>query len=757
MEDVEHLPDRDSTEPEEIERRRQGVKHLKHQPWRLCLKYPEVRAGFDKTLHLFNGTRGDPESFNSLGFLLADQVYRLGFWKLAAEEINYRRFFDVSDLVGLRVEDPHVFAARHVQILQLIAESRVTGFRVDHIDGLRDPQGYLERLQAAAREQEKGKGRGKEFFVIVEKILADRETLPAEWPACGTTGYDFLNLLNGIFVSPDGFAALREAYGRLTGHRESYHEITYRSKKKVMEDLFAGEINIYAHALGRLAAQDRRARDVPLSELRYALIELTACLPVYRTYIRQSEIAKSDRSYIEQALNEASERTPAFRAGPPAFDFLRSVLVPASLEAEADKEEARLDFVMLWQQFTGAVTAKGVEDTALYLYNPMVSVNEVGGDPGGPATLLEDFHRVMKFRQERMACTLNATSTHDTKRSEDVRARINVLSEIPSQWERCVQRWHKWNQVHKQVIEGMPAPDLNDELLIYQTLVGIWPFQAEEVPLLSDRLKDYMVKSVREAKAHTDWIHPNAGYEDAVSRFVESLFRQSGDNKFLKDFLRFHQTVSLFGALNSLSQMLIKITSPGIPDLYQGTELWDFSVVDPDNRRPVDFKLRLEALEDSRRKAHEDLPGLLRELLVRWQDGRVKFFVADKALDFRKALPDLFRDGQYLPIEAGGSRREHVCAFARRLGRVWSLVVAPRWASRLAPPTKFPLGRDAWKGTTLILPKAAPRTWVNILTEEKCSAVPGPRGHALPVRNILKSFPVALLVGPLSLRGKLRV
>jgi (1->4)-alpha-D-glucan 1-alpha-D-glucosylmutase len=754
---AEALPERLSTEPEQIEKRRHGASNLKHQPWRLGRQYPEVRSEFERTMHAFNGTKGRPESFNRLDRLLAKQVYRLAFWKLAAEEINYRRFFDVSDLVGLRVEDDRVFQARHAQILQLVAENKVTGLRVDHIDGLRDPLEYLRRLQSAVQERAKGRTRGGDFFVAVEKILAANEELPKQWPACGTTGYDFLNLLNGVFISPAGFAAMRETYRRFTGCREDFHEISYRSKKQVMEDLFAGEINIHAHALGRLAARDRRARDVPLSELRYALIELTACLPVYRTYIRDSEVRESDREYIHQALREASARTPHFRAGPPAFDFLRMVLVPESPQADAGKEQARLDFVLRWQQFTGAVMAKGVEDTALYLYNPMISLNEVGGDPGGEGTSLEEFHRALKFRQRHMACTLNATSTHDTKRSEDVRARINVLSEFPTLWAKSVQRWHRWNRAYQQKVDGQPAPDLNDEILIYQTLAGTWPLQEEEVPLLGERLKEYLVKSVREAKAHTNWLHPNTKYEDAVTGFVVSLLGPPGRNRFRKDFLRFHQVVARFGALNSLAQMLLKITAPGIPDFYQGTELWDFSVVDPDNRRPVDFKHRLEVLEDLRRKARTNLDSLLAELLAHWQDGRIKFFVADKALDFRKAYPELFRAGGYIPIEVRGKLKSHVCAFARHFERLWCLVVVPRLASRFTPAGKFPTDKEAWKGTALVMPRAAPKVWVNVLTKQTCTTAAGRQGPILPVRNVLKSFPIAMLAGPFSRRTKLRV
>ena len=412
---------------------------------------------------------------------------------------------------------------------------------------------------------------------------------------------------------------------------------------------------------------------------------------------------------------------------------------------------------MRWQQFTGAVMAKGVEDTALYIYNPLVSMNEVAGNPGGVGTTGGDFHRALQFRQSHTPCTLNATATHDTKRSEDVRARIDVLSEFPAQWTTALQRWHKWNHIHKQNANGIFAPDANDEILFYQTLIGTWPFREEEVPALADRLKDYMIKAVREAKVHTNWLYPNADYERAVLSFVESLLRGSQSKRFLKDFRHVFESVAPFGALNSLSQVLLKITAPGIPDFYQGTELWDFSVVDPDNRRPVDFKLRMEILEDLRRKAAANLPKLLSEILAHWQDGRIKFLIADRALDFRKANPELFLNGEYIPLEVSGSRRAHICAFARRLGELWTVVAVPRLVTKFTPPGKFPLGKEAWKGTALVMPKTAPRYWVNVLTEQTSNAIPKSKSHDLPLRDILKSFPVALLAGPLNHRGKPRV
>jgi (1->4)-alpha-D-glucan 1-alpha-D-glucosylmutase len=757
IEKVNLLPDRNSTDPRKIETRRQDLPTLKQALWHLCQEYPEIKADLEKTLHVFNGTKGDPESFYRLHRLLAGQVYRLAFWKLAAEEINYRRFFDVSDLVGLRVEDSRVFDARHAQILQLIKEGNVTGLRVDHVDGLHDPLSYLQRLQAAAREELKAQATGEPFFVVTEKIIAPGEILPEPWPVSGTTGYDFLNLANGVFINPAGVTALQAVFRRFTGSEDDFSKVSYQCRKQVMEELFAGEMNVLAHALGRLAAKDRFARDVPLSELRQALMEVTACLPVYRTYIRNFEVSKPDRKYIEAAWRAASQRTLPTSAGPPAFAFLRSVLLLDSAEGENETKQSCLDFVLRWQQFTGAVMAKGVEDTALYRHLVLVSLNEVGGNPGGTGTSVDEFHHAMRFRQDHLPFTLNATSTHDTKRSEDVRARVNVLAEFPTKWGKALRRWHKWNHIHAQSVNGEFAPDAVDEILFYQTLIGVWPLREEEFPLLGHRLKEYMVKAVREAKVHTNWLRPNAAYERAVVNFVDSVLRRGDDNRFLKDFLRFHKMVAALGALNSISQVLLKITAPGIPDFYQGTELWDSSVVDPDNRRPVDFKLRLEVLEDSRRKGAADQARPLDELLAEWRDGRIKFFVADKALDFRKANPDLFQNGEYIPISARGPRKDHVCAFARRLGRRWSLIVVPRLVAKFAPPGKFPLGRQAWKRTVLVMPKSAPRLWENVFTRQTSTTTPKLKEKALPLQKIMNDFPIALLTGPVSQQSKGRI
>lgn len=826
--------------------------------WRLYSEQPGIKAFIDENLRIINGKKGDPQSFNLLDRIIGEQFYRPAFWRVAGEEINYRRFFDVSDLVSLRMEEESVFAAAHALVFKLIAAGRVTGLRIDHIDGLRDPQVYLNRLQehlwkektagaeaagggettaeaesgaaeagmmeaagaagpetagmawaanaAGGTEAEKRgatealetarpPGRRPGFYVAAEKILGDDEELPAGWPVHGTTGYDFLNTLNGLFVDGRSAATLDGLYARMGGPEteKDFATVVYLQKKKVMAELFASEVSNLVQMLGRLAQADRHGRDLTGSELKEALTEVTACLPVYRTYIRDFAATERDRRYIEGAVSEAVRRRPAAR---PACVFLRRVLLlafPDYLAAEQKWEW--LNFVMRWQQFTGPIMAKGFEDTALYVYNRLVSLNEVGGNPGRTAGIsVAEFHRRNRVRQARRPHSLNATSTHDTKRSEDVRARINVLSEIPAAWTQAVERWHRWNQPRKPVVNGAPVPDGNMELLIYQTLIGAWPLREEEVPSFRERLRAYLVKAAREAKVLTSWLAPDAGYERALEDFVTAILEPSEENRFLPDFLQFQKIPAFYGALNSLAQVLLKIASPGVPDFYQGTELWNFSLVDPDNRRPVDFQVRMEVLKTlqnwNNAKARnggnkENERGgwklaLAGELLQRWEDGRVKLYLTYQALHVRRTHRDLFLAGEYIPLVAAGPRDEHVCAFARHLGDDWVLAAAPRLAARLMlesttkcadyanneplpplPPLAFPSGERVWGETSLLLPAHAPDRWRNILTGEVVQTAtaaqnpphpPGSNLHppeykALSIAAVLRNFPVALLAG----------
>ena len=735
---AQEIPLRTAGDPGEVQRRLREGEAVRRRVFALYRDHQESRLAMDAAL------REMGSGCDRLHHLLEDQAYRIAYWKIAFEEINYRRFFDINDLVCLRVEEEDVFLSRHQIIFQLVAEGKVTGLRVDHVDGLHDPEGYLARLQSAAGQAVSE----RPLYVVVEKILGKEEPLPQPWQVCGTTGYDFVNVLNGIFIEPDGLAALEAAYARVTGENQPFAEICYSRNKQIMWKLFAGEVNALGHHLGRLAAQDRQARDVPLSELMGALVELTACLPVYRTYIRDFEVSARDRGYLERTLDLARSRTSDINIGDPAFDFLRRVvfLDPPAYARELRPEYLR--FVMRWQQFTGPVMAKGLEDTAFYVHNSLISMNEVGGDPlrENPPADPAAFHRFQQERLKHWPYSMNATSTHDTKRSEDVRARINVLSEIPGEWEKCLLRWQRLNRKHKSLVNGISVPDAGEEILLYQTLLGAWPLDPADEPDFHRRIREFLEKAVREARIYSGWIRQDEEHEAAYFRFAEAIF-QTGQGSFREDFLRLQKKIAWHGKFNSLSQVLLKATVPGVPDFYQGSELWDFSLVDPDNRRPVDFRKRIQMLGDVRVQHSDHLPTLVKGLLSEWKDGRVKLFLTGRALDFRRANAEVYLEGDYLPLYAAGPNADCLCAFARHKNGVWSITAAPRFTTKLVLTGRLPIGKSVWHDTFLPIPDDAPDTWRNVLTEEKLTATPIADGQRiLPLAAVLKRFPVALLI-----------
>ncbi|WP_027719436.1 malto-oligosyltrehalose synthase [Desulfovirgula thermocuniculi] len=708
--------------------------------WELYRQDGAVRAFLDGLLALANGHGGRPPDAAFLHEILEQQHYRLAFWRLAAEEASYRRFFDVAELVALRMEEPEVFEATHALVLALVRKGVVTGLRIDHIDGLRDPLGYLARLQehlAAA---------GGGVYVVVEKILGVDEDLPPAWPVHGTTGYDFLNLLNALFVDGEGLAALDELYRQVSGRESTLEEETYAGKKKVMGALFRGEVYALARLLDAAAARDPDGRDVALRELEEAIVELTACLPVYRTYLREEAVGERERRYIALAAERVLARRP---------DLQRAVLLlKKALLLETPDRRAALEFALRWQQFTGPVMAKGFEDTALYTFNRLLSLNEVGAGQDAREVTPEEFHRHNRERLARRPHSLLATSTHDTKRSEDVRARLNVLAEIPHLFSAHLEFWREVNRAKKPHVGGRAVPGGNMEFFLYQTLLGAWPLANEEEEDFRGRLKGYLIKAAREAKEETSWLAPDPAYEEALLEFAEAILAPEEGNLFLKDFLGFQKKIAFYGALGSLAQVLLKIASPGVPDFYQGCEMWDFSLVDPDNRRPVDFARRAGCLRELEEKERACGPAALAaELLDGWADGRIKLYLTCKALRFRRAHLDLFAGGAYIPLEAAGPLYRHVCAFARRRGSRWALVAVPRLVARLAlrhaPPRMelplvAPLGQGVWGDTALVLPGGAPCAWRNVFTGEEVQAG---EGNVLPLAVAFKGFPVALLEG----------
>ena len=717
-------------DPAKAAERHRTIQEIKRDLWRLYNDNAAFKKSLDDCLIDAAGADGNPRSIDLLDRVLDRQSYRVAYWRMASEELNYRRFFDINDLIGVRVEEPDVFDSRHMEVNGLVKTGRVTGLRVDHIDGLRNPGVYLRRLRTTAAGD-------SGFYVIVEKILGAEEELPQDWEVFGTTGYEYLNYLNGLFVSADGIKVLGDIYRRFTGFEEDFARVRYARKKQIMNESFPGEVRALGFHLGRLAAKDRFARDLLLESLVQAMVEVVACLPIYRTYVHDFRVSPRDRRFLEQAL-DAAEHTSG-ESGAEAFAFLRRVLL-LDIPHYIENRREWVEFVMSWQQFTGPVMAKGFEDTACYVYNRLVSQNEVGSDPV-QADLppgQEEFHRRNLARVERQPHTLNATSTHDTKRSEDVRARINVLSEIPRLWARRVTRWGEWNGMHKQLVGGQPAPDRNDEYMVYQNMIGAWPLAAEESPGFADRLKNYAQKAVREAKNHTNWLSPNQAYENALLSFIDCILSPGEDNVFLKDFITFHKRIAPAGAVNSMAQTLLKIASPGVPDFYQGTELWDFSLVDPDNRRPVDFTRRGALLDEIRRAEAQDLAALIRDLCAHWEDGRIKLYLIYKALNFRRAHRELFQHGEYI----GLSGDEHACGFVRRIDEEWVLVAVPRLIACLAPARKRLLHPNLWGNAALRLPAGAPKQWRDVFTGEEITLT----GDEVRLADAFASFPAALMV-----------
>jgi (1->4)-alpha-D-glucan 1-alpha-D-glucosylmutase len=711
------------------EERFNQIKLILRSLWELYNTNKAIRTLINENLRTLNGEKGKPEGFNSLDELLSKQHFRLSFWKVAAEEINYRRFFCINGLISLKMEDERVFNHTHGLVLDLIEKRIVTGLRIDHVDGLFDPTTYLHGLRR----------RAPTTYVVVEKILNPREDLPRSWPVQGTTGYDFANYGNEVLCQKENARAFSTIYSSATGSKDRYEEVVADKKRLIIREDMASDVHNLAQLLKEISQRDRHGSDITLNALQRALTEVLVAFPVYRTYISHVVVSDNERKYILEAVAGAMAKFPALLHG---LAFLRKFLL-LDFPDYVSEEEKRgwLIFVMRFQQFTGPLMAKGVEDTALYVYNRLVSLNEVGGRPDHFGCSLEEFHGFNTKRRDFWPDSLNTTSTHDTKRGEDVRSRITVLSEMPDEWLGKLRTWVKMNRGHKKRVRGSTAPDRNDEYFFYQTVLGAFPFTDAEYPEFIERIKEYTVKAVREAKVHTAWLKPDTEYEDAYVAFAEKILARSQTNAFLNDLIPFTKRVAHFGMLNSLSQTLIKITSPGVPDFYQGTELWDLSLVDPDNRRPVDFERRRSILASLREQEDSNIARLIQNLLSTREDGKIKLFLIYRALKARKANRETFREGAYIPLESAGRFKSNVIAFARKYKQQWAIVIAPRFLSHLVQEGEFPLGREVWQDTAVIMPDRSPAEWRNALTSEVLSA-----GNALPVGDVLHSFPVALLL-----------
>jgi (1->4)-alpha-D-glucan 1-alpha-D-glucosylmutase len=714
--------------PDEIE---QAASGLGRRVWNLYREGETIQRAFHTVFDAFNGTSGDPESFNQLERLLSNQQYRLAYWRRASEEINYRRFFDIGDLISLRIEDPEVFDAVHALILEYAGTHGIDGFRADHVDGLYDPQGYAERLHARLAEQS---GNESDYVLLFEKILTGHEQLPPDWPISGTTGYEFAHRVNAVLADPAGFARIEQHYAQLTGLDQGFGAIVHRNKANVLDDLFIGQFRMLVEDFYRLAKNDRAYRDLSRVQLSSVLRQMMIELPVYRTYVSGDGVDQRDRQILQDTLD--SVRGSLDGIEDQCWAFVHDVFLGT---ANDERCRAYRGWIRRWQQFTGPLMAKGLEDTALYVYTPLSSLNEVGGEPETLSP--NELHAHNNHIAAHWPNSMLSTSTHDTKRSEDVRARIAVLSELSEEWIEHLTTWRAANAELREIVHGMPVPDANEEQLIYQTLLGAWPLDRAEFPTFRDRIKQYMIKAMREAKIYTHWIAIDEEHEQAVLRFIDRLVDEDPAGEFFREFVAFQTKISSYGAWNSLSQVALKGTSPGFPDFYQGNELWDFSLADPDNRRPVDFETRKRYVEQLIHGSAEDLP----ELVQQWRDGRIKALVTASILRSRRDRPEPFRSGDYLPLETTGAYADNVIAFARHLAEDWSITVVPRLSTNLVPPDQAPVGEDAWRDTRVMLPPEAPSTWVDIITGDRPVASDD---REIRISDILRRVPVSVLRSP---------
>ena len=714
---------------------------------------PKMQADFEAAVSTINGIVGEPRSFDALETLVSAQHYRLAHWRVAAHEINYRRFFDINDLAAIRVERDDVFSTVHALPFRWAEQGWVNGFRIDHVDGLLEPARYLTQIR-----QRVG---GAPFTLFVEKILAAGESLPEGWTTDGTTGYDYLAAASAVLVDNENAARLRECWRDFTGLTDSYRDVVYESKRLILDTAMVAELTVLAKRLDALSEHHRYSRDFTLASLHEALREVIASFPVYRTYItREAAFAtERDAQVIRTAIAEATRRNPVINRS--VFAFLEDILLlhdPGGLDA--DQTLARRDFVLRFQQLTGPVTAKGVEDTAFYRFFPLASLAEVGGDPDRLGSSVDEFHVISRLRAHSSPRSMSATATHDTKRGEDLRARLHVLSELPDEWRSAVVRWRGLNAPHRVRMPTQEVPDLPTDYFIYQSLVGGWPIggiSARDESFRA-RFKAYIAKATAEAKVHTSWINPDTAYDQAIEVFIDAILDPQRSGEFLADLDRFVSIIAVPGFLNGLTQVLLKIAAPGIPDVYQGTETWDLSFADPDNRRPVDFAARAAALARVKRETAEDPGRAARTFLGEPRSGDVKTFVLTRALALRGERPAAFESPLYEGCAVHGALARHVIAFARGepgrrviavAGRLYARLTArgtvASTASALATSTEAAIGA-AWGDTAVQL--ATPLTgarYREALTDRALTLETVNGGAGFRLHDVFACLPVALV------------
>ncbi len=744
---IRHLPCGQCADAEQLAERDREKEVIKKRLAALTARCARLQAHVEGAVRTLNGRAGDPRSFDALDTLLSVQPYRLSHWRVAGEEINYRRFFDINELAAIRMEDSAVFELVHAFVFELIRHGQLDGMRIDHVDGLFDPASYLQRLRQRADEERASAPSPPGFYLVVEKVLTGDEELP-DWPVEGTTGYDFLVRVNGLFVDERNERALNDVYERFVRLKVPFEEITYRGKQLVLRVSMAGELNVLGHRLNQFSERNRHYRDFTLNSLTQAMREIIACFPTYRSYVNErDEVSDQDRQSIEYAVREAKRRNPNRPAA--VYDFVCDLLLKrADALSDSDRDE-HMRFVGKFQQVTSPVTAKGLEDTALYLYNRLVSLNDVGGQPGTFGIPPAALHAWLARRAERWPHGMSTTSTHDTKRSEDVRARINVLSEVPGAWKQAAGRWARLNRRARSIVDGQSYPSRNEEYLLYQTLLGTWPLEpmtpAQERDY-KERITAYMLKAMREAKVFTSWLNPRMAHEQAMARFVAAVLAPD-NHAFRDDFLQLHAMVSRYGIYNSLAQLAIKVCAPGVPDFYQGSELWDFTLVDPDNRRPVDYERRRQLLTSLDLECTHDGQANVAARVLESGDDRLKLFATTMLLRARNRARDIFTCGDYNPVDVQGSRRDHVFAFTRSAGGQRLVVAVPRLVATLSPHRhEAPVGERVWQDTRLLPPPGGWGCRFHDAITDRCVPIQ-PDSGALRLADVFERFPLGVLIG----------
>ena len=755
MTQLEKMPPRTTLDQELIAERAREKEVAKVRLETLCTDFPDVLRAIEGAIEHLQGTADDRHSFDELDRLIDAQAYRLSYWRVAAEEINYRRFFDINQLAAIRVELPEVFEATHQLLWKLLEKGAVTGLRIDHPDGLYDPRGYFTQLQENFARLRGGTlpTDGKGVYLLAEKILSGDEELREDWPIHGTTGYDFTTHVTQLLVDASAARAFSETYEKFIGRFTHFPTLIYEKKRLTMRLSLANDINVLGFMLNRLSERNRLFRDYTLNALTAAVREVVASFPVYRTYLFHGQSPSAeDVAVVNRATGLAKRQNPGTEAS--VFDFLRDILLfrfPADMDPALRQEHEH--FVMKFQQCTGPIMAKGLEDTSFYIYNRLVALNEVGGEPQHFGISPGEFHHTNDHNRKRWPHTMLASSTHDTKRSEDTRARIAALSEMPQEWREAIHGWSEANEGLKTVIEGesVHAPSPNEEYLLYQVLLGTWPVEpagkegegegvgavrsafgglSEEAHAeYVERIQEYMTKAIKEAKVNSSWIQPNEAWDGGTRQFVASILKHGA---FLEKFEPLAARVAQLGMVNAITQTVLKLTVPGVPDIYQGNELWDYSLVDPDDRRPVDYALRREMLAG--------LKGAdRRELLDRWTDGRIKLFVTRTLLRHRAERAGLFKHGGYRPLKLTGKRAENAVAFAREHEGHGVLVIVPRLSSQVGFP---PLG-EGWENTEVALgDDEASGKWRELFTGQTITT----GTYGLPLAELFAEFPWAVLV-----------